>query len=177
MLPLRLDFVARRRMGSPVGVLLLAVGIWALGTVALDYRDAQDLLQGLQARQDRLERQARAVRVVRPPLERTGAAAAGAVAAATVAAQLALPWDALLQALEHAADPAVALLGMEAQGPSGNLRITAQTRAMADAVAFAGRLRESPLLQGATITGHEERGVGVTRLMRFSIEATWRAQP
>lgn len=169
---LELDFARGPRRVSPLGLLLFAAGAAALGAVLLDHLEAREALARAEAQQARLERQARQARPgAKAPRRESAGAAERAVA------QLRLPWDALLREIELVGDPAVALLSLEGQGAARTLRLTGEAKTMADAVAYLERLRASPWIDAAHLTGHEERQAGGVKVMRFAIEASWSGPP
>ena len=75
--------------------------------------------------------------------------------------------------IESRSDPAVALLSVEAQGQSRTMRISGEAKTMADAVAYVGRLRESPRLTAVFLSGHDEKQAGAVTVVRFSLDAKW----
>jgi len=167
---LAINFVQQRRFASPLGLLLLAAGIVAMGVVTLDYVDALDELDRVELRQARVKSPGDAAR----PL--AGAAAlvrTDAKAIDVVAGQLGLPWDAVLREIESRSDPAVALLSVEAQGQARTMRISGEAKTMADVVAYVGRLRESPRLTSVFLSGHDEKQAGAVTVVRFSLDAKW----
>lgn len=172
---LDLDFVKRRRLASPLGLLLLIAGTAAAGVVAMEYLDARAALERIEVQQSRLERQSRK----KAPLPKAGAAPVrdDAQAASRAVAQLRLPWDALLREIELLADSSVALLSVEGQGQARTLRLAGEAKTMADAVAYLARLRESPWIDTAHISGHEERQADGVKVIRFSLEAVWSGPP
>jgi len=177
MYALELDFVKRRRLASPLGLLLLIAGTAAAGVVAMDYLDARAALERVEAQQSRLERQSRQSRGAPPPKAGAAPARDDAQAASRAVAQLRLPWDALLREIELLADSSVALLSVESQGQARTLRLAGEAKTMADAVAYLARLRESPWIDTAHISGHEERQADGVRVIRFSLEAAWSGPP
>lgn len=167
---LTINFVQRRRFASPLGLLLLVAGIAAMGVVALDYVDARDELDRVELRQARVKPLGAASR----PLTGTAAPVrTDAKAIEVVAGQLGLPWDAVLREIESRSDPAVALLSVEAQGQARTMRISGEAKTMADAVAYVGRLRESPRLTAVFLSGHDEKQAGAVTVVWFSLDAKW----
>jgi Tfp pilus assembly protein PilN len=167
---LALNFVQRRRLASPLGLLLLVGGLAAAGLVAVDYLDARDELERAELRLVRLKRPEAT------PRPREGGAPSARGDAQTVdraAARLRLPWDAMLREIETRTNPAVALLGIEAQGQARTVRISGEAKTMADVVAYVSHLRESPWIKAAYLSGHEERQAGAVRVIRFSLDAQW----
>jgi Tfp pilus assembly protein PilN len=69
----------------------------------------------------------------------------------------------------------VAILGVEAQGQAHSLRVTGEAREMADVVAYVRRLRKSPSIESANLSHHEEKQAGTVKVIRFSLDANWRA--
>ncbi|MDO8450806.1 MAG: hypothetical protein Q7T10_18600 [Rhodoferax sp.] len=168
---LNINFVRRRRLVSPLGLLLLAAGIVAAGAVAVDYFEARTELERVEARQARLVRADAAPRkreTVSPKVSDDSKAIG------RVVSQLRLPWDAVLRETEMMTDSSVALLSLEGQGQTRKLRLTGEAKAMADVVAYVSRLRESRLIDAAYLSHHEERQAGAVRVIRFSVDATWR---
>jgi len=167
---LAINFVQRRRIASPLGLFLLVAGIAAMGVVGLDYVDARDELDRVALRQARLKptvATARQLTAAATPVR------ADAKAMDIAAAQLSLPWDAVLREVESRANPAVALLSIEAQAQARTLRISGEAKTMADAVAYVSHLRESPLLTAVYLSGHDEKQAGAVTVVQFSLDAKW----
>ncbi|MCK9990398.1 MAG: hypothetical protein RugAbin2_01412 [Rugosibacter sp.] len=175
---LDMDFVRRRRLASPLGLLLFAVGMMATGAVAVDYLDAGEELHRVKVQQARLLRQ-----VPHDDTSPRGRKSASTVvrddvqAAERVVSQLNLPWNALLRELENLADPAVALISIEGQGQARTLRMTGEAKTMADVAAYVTRLRGSSQIDAATLSGHEKRQVGAVEVIRFSLDVDWGGRP
>jgi hypothetical protein len=168
---LQIDFVRRRRLASPLGWLLLLVGLIGLGGVVLDYTQAQDELLAVQARsqrQARIDKPAPARRPAAPMNPESSNAAVHASAALTQ------PWDGLLRELESLNEPRVALLSLDAKAEARTLRVTGEANAMADVVAYIKRLRPSPLTRSAALVTHEIRRDGQVDVIRFSLDVIWK---
>ena len=93
-----------------------------------------------------------------------------------IVSQLNLPWNALLQELENLADPGIALLSIESQGQTRTLRLTGEAKTIGDVVAYVTRLRESPQVAAATLSGHEEKQAGAVEVIRFSLDVDWNSR-
>ena len=174
MYSIGINFVQRRYPTSLFGLWLFAVGVVAAGVVAVDYFEARSELERVEMRLARLQRP------VSAPRQREGTLAATQAdekAVGRVVAQLRTPWDAVLREIEKLGSPAVALLSVDGQGQSHTLRITGEAKAMADVVAYLRRLRQSSLIEAANLSHHEERQAGAVNVIRFSLDATWRAKP
>jgi Tfp pilus assembly protein PilN len=83
----------------------------------------------------------------------------------------------VLQAIDAVADPTVPLLSVEAQGQTRTLRLTGEAKQMSDVVRLVGRLGASPLIDTATLSHHEERMAGTVKVIRFSLDLTWKPSP
>ncbi|MES2840055.1 MAG: PilN domain-containing protein [Pseudomonadota bacterium] len=169
MQPLRIDFLRRRPPASLLGWALMLVGVVGMAVAALDYAQAREELQSTL---DRAERQARSAKT--RPRSAAPAPASGVLAAsARVGSAVAPPWGRLLRELEQLADPGVALLGIEAQGASRQMRITGEARTMPEVIAYLESLRRSPLSSSVVLGSHElimQDGVPV---IRFSLDMAW----
>jgi hypothetical protein len=182
MQALGFNFAGHRRLSSPLGLLLLAAGAAAIAVVTLDYLAASEELARVQARHERMVRLDIATRpgkrvAALPATAASGAAgdsANGSNTVTRVTQQLQLPWDALLQDLETLADPSVALLSLDAQGQAHTLRLTGEAKTMAEVLAYVGRLRALPSLDAVQLTSHEEKLAGNVKVIRFTVDATWR---
>lgn len=184
---LDIDFVRRRRRLSPLGALLLAAGVLVSVAVALDYEEAEQLLDPVRQQHARLQRVSAPAATVRraplsglPALPALPGAAAQAGGATGLQAPLQRPWDVALRGIEEATEAAhgsVALLSLEAQGATGLLRLSGEARAMPEVVAYVQRLRGVGALRGVELSGHEWREVQGTPLLRFVLDLRWSAMP
>lgn len=169
---LDINFVPRRRFGSPLGLLLLVTGMVATALVGNDYLAVSDELARVEQKQARLQKpQASVVRRDNPSPALQGSKPV----VEPVMAQLQLPWSEVLQEVETRTGPAVALLDLEAQGQTRTLRLSGEARSMPDVVAYVSRLRESPLIEAAHLSHHEEAQAQSVTVIRFSLDATWKA--
>jgi Tfp pilus assembly protein PilN len=171
---LGLNFVKRRRYVSPLGLFLSVVGVVAVALVVLDYSDARDELARVQQQQ---ARQQRPVATPRPRVSAKPLPKEDANVVGRVATQLNLPWNTVLNDIDSLVDPAVAVLSVEAQGPARSLRLIGEAREMTEVVAYLRRLRKLPSITSANLSHHEERTAAGITVLRFSLDATWRATP
>jgi Tfp pilus assembly protein PilN len=105
-----------------------------------------------------------------PPLAREDA-----LSVAQIDTQLQRPWDALLHALEQCHVENVALISVEVQGTSGNLRLVGEAKDMDHALAYVRLLRQSPALRSVYLSGQEEKDLISGKVVRFSLDASWSA--
>lgn len=169
---LDIDLIARRRRASPLGWLLLAAGSLAMALVSLDHLDALDALHRIEAEQVRLSQP-------KQPAGRTGRSEpeqAELKAAQRIAAQLNLPWNALLGALEMSDDPNVALLSFESEGQTRQLHLIGEARTIDEVVTYARRLNQSSQVAAVTLSRHEQRQVEQQGLIRFTLDVDWSRQ-
>ena len=174
---LAINFAKQRRAVSWVGVLLCLAGVAAAAAVWLDYRDARAAFDRAELRQTRMQRVQRTDVMASRRVLPSSAAGADAPVAQRAMTQLNLPWSRLLEEIETHADRSIALLGIEGQGLARSVRITGEARTMADVVAYIQQLRQSPLINAATLSGHEEKINGAVRLVRFTLDVAWGGQP
>lgn len=172
---LDIDFARRRRSVSVLGAVLLLAGVAGALAVAMQYTQALEDLARAERQQARLLRQLRPTTAPGRGAQAQAAAPDAALAAARVQAQLDTPWDAVLRELERLGDPATALLSIDAKGQARTLRLTAEAKSMADVVAYSDRLRASPWVRSAYLSGHETRVSDTVRVIRFVLEVQWQA--
>jgi hypothetical protein len=173
---IQLDFAGGRRGLSLAGAVLLAVGIAAAAGVLLEYRVMTQHRAGLELR---LAAAARAEARDAPPVEST-ADARVAVSAQQAASDLATPWTLLLSELEQASKESqgqVALLGVEPDHGKHNVRVSAESRTLALALAYVQRLQSSRSLAYPMLDRHEIRADDAQHPVRFELTGAWRDMP
>jgi hypothetical protein len=174
MYTLDINFALRRPRVSGLGGALLLLGVSAGCVVAWNYAEAHTQLEQAQARLARLQRSASST--PRPAVQTSGPREDDK-AHLKVSSQLRRPWSGLLSEIDLVSSPAIALLSVESQGQSRTLRITGDAKSMGDAVAYVNRLRQSSLIEAVYLSQHEDRLAGPVHVVRFSLDATWKAQP
>jgi Tfp pilus assembly protein PilN len=109
------------------------------------------------------------VAVTNEPIDvKQGAAVNAAVA------RLNLPWDDILNALEAATPARVALLSITPEPSRALLRIDAQGSGE-DMIAYLKALEQQPLIARVYLVKHEIARDSANGIIRFQIEAQWRA--
>jgi hypothetical protein len=106
--------------------------------------------------------------------------ARAAVSAQQAAADLATPWTPLLAELEQASKDSqgeVALLGVEPDHAKHNVRVTAEARTLALALAYVQRLQSSHSLAYPMLDRHEIRADDAQHPVRFELTGDWRDAP
>lgn len=169
--PLRLDHFGPERHTGRAGWIVLAAAV--LCVVALATWQ-QTLVQRLDAAQRRTARATPTVAALPATFDprRLDEAARRAQA---VAAELRLPWAELFDAVEAAADPAVALLAIEPDARRAALRVSGEARDKQAMLAYLARLGAQPPIARAMLESHTERGEGWR--VQFTLVAHWEQQP
>ena len=173
---IQLDFAGARRGLSVAGALLLGLGIVAAVGVLLEYRAVGQHRAGLELR---LAALTRAAALAAAPVD-TVADARIAVSAQQAAADLATPWTLLLSELEQASKDSqgqVALLGVEPDHAKHNVRVSAEARTLALALAYVQRLQASRSLAYPMLDRHEIRADDAQHPVRFELTGSWRDTP
>lgn len=167
---IRLDFERAGEAARWLGPALLAAGLVACASLYVVYRQGAGEMEGLELRLANLESAAAGA---------VGAAGDPAAAAArATAASLATPWARLLDDLEAASrdlDSSVSLLEVEPDREHGRIRVLAESRSLAAALAYLERLQKSATLANPLLQSHEIQGDDPERPVRVEIVADWRA--
>lgn len=161
---LQLDYQAPARRPRALGILLLAGALAVAGALAERHRDTRLTLERLQASQQLLASEPPAK--VRPKNLDEDLKAAEAVVR-----QLALPWGAMVQAVESAASPDVALLQMQPEARERQLRLTAEARSEKAMLKYLRRLEAARSLAGVHLASHQVVLEDPQRPIRFTVLA------
>jgi hypothetical protein len=171
-----LDFSGRRRPPGALGWLMLACGALAALGVLHEFDVAETRVAEARHAYERARRQTAVARPARPPAapltdpERR--------AAIGVAVGLGRDWNALLAALETAADdPGLALLELDQDGAKGRLKLSGEARNLPEVFAFVKRLEAIPALRDVRLAGYAFRQDGPIQVVGFELQARWEAQP
>ena len=170
---IQLDFSGARPALSLAGGLLLAVGVVAAGAVFLGYHNITQHRAGLELRLSAVNH---ANTPATSPRDAT-ADARIAVSAQQAATDLATPWTLLLSELEQASKESqgqVALLGVEPDHAKHNVRVSAEARTLALALAYVQRLQSSRSLEYPMLDRHEIRADDAQHPVRFELTGEWR---
>ncbi len=167
--PVRLDFVAPLHRAPLAGAALCAVGLaaaLALG-VAFDRKLAE------RRRLDAALGAAVPPRRAAPSPESVKSAAE----AATIERELGAPWTRLLAELEAASHDSAATVSLLQVAPDPGkqlVRITAEVRALNDAIAYLKRLQRIAVLRHPMLESHERRKDDPEHPLRVTLSAEWR---
>jgi hypothetical protein len=167
--PVRLDFVAPVHQAPLAGAALCALGL------------ASALALGLAFDRKLTERSlldsALGARVQPRQSAPTPESLKSAAEAVIVERELGVPWTRLLAELEaasHDSAASVSLLQVEPDSGKQLVRITAEVRALNDALAYLKRLQKSPVLRHPMLESHERRKDDPERPLRIKVSAEWR---
>jgi hypothetical protein len=170
---IQFDFAGGGRRVSPLAVMLLTMGVIAAIAVLLEYRALGERRAGLELKLATVTR-------ARNPVVSAGDAAADArtaVSGQQAARDLATPWTLLLAELEQASKETqgqVALLGVEPDHAKHDVRVSAEARTLALALAYVQRLQSSRSLQYPMLDRHEVRADDPQHPVRFELTGVWR---
>jgi hypothetical protein len=174
---IQLDFAGGRPGLSLAGGLLLAFGLVAAAVVAFEYHAIGAHRAGLELR---LAAVTRAQAPAAPSRLDAAADARVAVSAQQAALDLATPWTLLLSELEQASKESlgqVALLGVEPDHAKHSVRVSAEARTLALALAYVQRLQSSHSLEYPMLDRHEIRADDAQHPVRFELTGEWRDLP
>jgi hypothetical protein len=166
---IRLDAVAPMHRAPLAGAALCAAGLAAAVAVGVAFERKL-------AERSRLDA---ALGAVAPPRHRAPDAESlrAAAEAAAIDRELGVPWTRLLAELEAASrDSAgtVSLLQVEPDPVKRVVRITAEVRAVPDALAYLRRLQQSAVLRDPMLESHERRKDDPQHPLRIKLSAEWR---
>ncbi len=170
---IQFDFVDGRREKSLVGALLLVVGLVAVVGVGIEYRILTARRAGLEQRVTALTR----VTDHTPSRIEAASDARNAASVQQAAQDLSTPWTLLLAELEQAAKDTqgqIALLGVEPDHGKHNVRISAEARTLALALAYVQRLQGSRSLRYPMLDRHEVRADDPQHPVRFELTGEWK---
>jgi hypothetical protein len=168
--PVRLDFVAPLHRAPLAGAALLVLGLAAALALGLAF-------QRQLAERDRLAAELGAT--AQPARQRapTPESLQGAAEAAAVERELSIPWTRLLAELEaasHDSGTSVSLLQIQPDPVKQRVQITAEVRALPDALAYLKRLQKSAVLRYPMLESHERRKDDRQHPLRIRLSAEWR---
>ena len=170
MRPLRLDFVRGPAETSPAAIASLAFGAIALGAALWMYSSASSEHDALSAAVN-----VTAPAEAEPALDesRRRARDAEAKRAATVMADLSVPWPSLFTALESVAGNGVVLTGLQPEAEARRVRITGEARRFEEIPVYAHRLQETRTFANVLILAHDTHDNRIA----FTLQADWVAAP
>lgn len=159
------DFHARpSRPGKP-GIALALAGVAALAWTWSNLQAARATEAGLALQIAAVEEAARPRAPAKP---RAGDDAVQA-AQQRIQAQLAYSWQPAFDALAAARSKRIALVSLDAVQAKSQLKLVAEARRLADAVAFIDALRQQPGVKRAALIQHEVQADAAQQPVRFNV--------
>jgi Tfp pilus assembly protein PilN len=170
---LDIDFHSRPG-GGWAGVALLVAGLAAAAATLQWYADIGAEVAMLEAKADDIKRVARRdrgefVESSRDPKELQQEIRF----ANAIIQQMAVPWEALFRELESSAGKSVALLSMQPNLQSHQVRISGEAKNLESVFDYARRLGESELLDQVYLTEHAVKAEQAQKPVAFSLVAQW----
>lgn len=163
----RLDFDFHNRPARPgkLGIVLALVGMAALVWAWSNLQAARATEAGVSMRIAALE-QARPRATAKPVAPADSPAR---VQQARIAAQLTYSWQPAFDAMATAQSSKIALLSLDATQAKSQLKLTAEARTLADAIAYIDALQQQPGVKRATLVQHEIQADADQQPVRFNI--------
>lgn len=160
----RLDFDFHLRPARPgkLALALLLAGAAAVGWAWNNLQAARTQLDEVSAQIATLERAQQ--RTIAKP-----AARADTSAYTGIAAQLSYTWQPAFDAVAAARSNKIALVSLDAIQAKSQLKLVAEARQLADAIAFIEALQQQPGVRRATLIQHEVQADAVEKPVRFNI--------
>lgn len=171
---LDLDHLAAPRRFSGSGAAVLALSLLAAAGLAYWQHDLRLELDALQ-----LQQRLASARMPRstPPAQVDPRRLDEALRRAQhVSLEMGLPWTALFDAIETAADPSVALLAIEPDARRAVLRVTAEARHKQAMLDYMARLGAQPPFLRTVLESHAQEARGNAATVRFTLIARWEPQ-
>lgn len=151
-----------------LGIGLLMIGALALAWMVGQWLTARDSTAELASAMRQLEQRPAPMR----PASRADTTAQAAVDRVT--AQLNAGWQPAFDALATARTSKIALLSLDATQAKRQIKLVAEARRLADAVAFVEALQRQPGILRAALTLHEIQADAEYKPVRFHITLEWR---
>ncbi|MBD3813350.1 hypothetical protein [Thiobacillus sp.] len=163
----RLDFDFHSRPVRPgaLGVALAVAGVAAMAWVWMNLQAAHATEAGLAMRIAALEKSQSRPAV--QPVKRTDDAAQRT--RSQVSAQLAYSWQPAFEALAAARSGKIALVSLDAVQSTSRLKLVAEARHLADAIAFIDALQQQPGIRRVELLQHELQADDAQKPLRFNI--------
>jgi hypothetical protein len=164
-----LDYIAPPRRPRAIGIGVLVLSLIATGLVVERYRSVKAEIAQVEAAESLLPAERRAL-----PRKNVDAELKSAEA---VMRQLALPWAAMVGAVEAAARPEIALLQMQPDARERQLRLTAEAPSEKAMLDYLGRLAAAPVLADVYIASHQVMLEEPRRPIQFTVLARVKGIP
>lgn len=164
-----LDYIAAPRRARAAGFGLLALALACSGVLLERYRSVKLEAAGIESTRALLPGEPRS-----PQRDARRSGDEEFKQAEAIVRQLALPWAAMIHAVEGAASADVAVLHMEPDARERRLRITAEARNEEAMIEYLRRLGRQPTLSDAHLASHQVVLEDARRPIQFTLMAKFR---
>lgn len=178
LLPMRavdLDFLAKHRTRTRLGLLVLLAGVGAVAAVGLRAQAVTTQIDAARQKIGDTSNPSKRPVAAAPtePARDPKLVAQEIVRANAVLANLAVPWDALFGELESAASGNVALLAIQPAAGGRKVQLSGEARRFEDLLAYVSRLESTKGFANVFLSEHEMRVSGGERVVSFTVTADW----
>lgn len=175
---MHIDFAPHslRRVAARTQFLTWLIGIIGLTLCATAISTAFDLLQQQRTGQSHLQRLQSdlAKRVAQKPTpKKVTIQEVQADAVNNAVAQLNLPWRDVLDAIENATPPTIALLALEPNAKKQLVKGVAEAKSSDGMIAYIEQLKQQAFFDIVVLTRHEINEQDPNKPIRFQFEAQW----
>lgn len=172
-----IDFQHRSLAANATGAVLLLLGISAAAASMWWHAEIGSAVEDVETRVTDVKRMMRrtTVRITESPRD-TREMQQELRVANTVIRQMTIPWDRLFSELASSADETIALLAVQPDVQSRQVRISGEAKDLQAMLAYSRRL-EAGMLTGVMLIGHEIKTQDPQRPVVFSMTAGWGEQP
>lgn len=160
-----------------VGWVMLAVAVAGTAALSEQWADASQRHAMAESHHDRLDERLRAKTPRRAAVATDPLTLAEVQRANGIIDQLTVPWDELFDAMDAADPRGVAVLSLAPNPRERSLRLGGEARAMAELLAYVGRVAEQPTLSQVHLQGYKTVVRDGVPVLAFTLAATWRQQP
>ena len=169
---LHLDYVAAGPSPRLVGLVVLALALATAGVLVDRYRATRAALERIDASQGLLGTDRPAPRAI--PREKLLEEAKGAAAAVR---QLSLPWRDIIDTVEGAATPEVAILQLQPDAQQRLLRLVATARNQETMLEYVRTLAAADMIADPHVVNHVVRVEEPGRPIQFTVQASLKGLP
>jgi hypothetical protein len=165
-----LDYVAPPRRPRAAGIALLTISVGIAGVLLARYSQVKLEVARIEAVRDMLAGERRPAQARKSLDDELKGAEA-------VVRQLALPWAAMVRAVEGASSPDVALLQMQPDAQQRQLRLTAEALTEKAMLAYLDRLAAAQVLGDVHLASHQVMLEEPRRPIQFTVLARLKGAP
>jgi Tfp pilus assembly protein PilN len=175
---LRIDFLRSPGAPSATGIAFLLVGALSSTMSVSWYVSVLGEVEQLETSVSEMKRMSRRVpgRMTESPRDARETQQEIRIANQVVQ-QMTLPWDRLFRELETAATKEVALLAVQPDVSSRQVRISGEAKSFKAMLDYSRRLEQTDMLGEVVLLGHEVRSQDPQRPVAFSLSAGWSDRP